>query len=759
VGAGGGVAWGQPQAPHVGYVYPAGGRQGTVVRAVVGGQFLQGAEDVYVSGTGVSGRVVEYVRPLDNEELGRSATFLRNLVRRRWSLQALRGAGGGGPALPSLPDHPWLRDLDERSPWELSRLRRRLFSPKRQPNAQIAEQVELELSIAADAAPGDRELRLLTPAGLSNPVRFQVGTLPEVREEEVGSALGEPGPAVELPVVLNGQILPGEVDRFRLRAHRGQRLVVRMQARRLIPYLADAVPGWCQGVLALYGPRGEEIAYADDYRFDPDPVVYCPIGEEGVYTLEVRDALYRGREDFVYRIVAGELPFITDLFPLGGRAGARVVARVRGWNLPSDRLELDTTAAGPRLRQVVGRCTADLGNEVWYVVDRWAETREAEPNDAPGQAQLVTAPVVVNGRIDRPGDLDRFSFGGKAGEEWVVEVWARRLGSPLDAVLRLLDENGAVVASDDDHPDPEAALYTHHADPYLRIKLPKDGVYQVQLADVQQHGGEEYGYRLYLRRPQPDFALLVTPSSLSVPARQGASLTVHAVRKDGFAGEIEVVLKEAPAGFVLSQTRIAADQEAASATLTPPSEAAGGIFAVRLEGRAQIGGRTVTHEAVPAEEMMQAFAYRHLVPQQELRVAVLGSRPVPAVWRPLVAGIELASPTPLRLPLGRTCELRLKAPETLPDPLNIALADVDFRLCAPARGVTLQRTSVTRGGVSLVFKADANIARVGDKGYLIIEAAGRRASRSLPSGRSAFAYRTSLGVLPPVAFEIVPSGP
>ena len=32
--------------------------------------------------------------------------------------------------------------------------------------------------------------------------------------------------------------------------------------------------------------------------------------------------IYRGREDFVYRIALGELPFITGIFPLG-RPGRR----------------------------------------------------------------------------------------------------------------------------------------------------------------------------------------------------------------------------------------------------------------------------------------------------------------------------------------------------------------------------------------------------------------------------------------------------
>ncbi len=103
-------------------------------------------------------------------------------------------------------------------------------------------------------------------------------------------------------MVLNGQIMPGEVTRFPLKLHGGQQLVITAQARHLIPYLADAVPGWCQAVMALYDAEGKELAYADDNSFDPDPSFYYQVPQDGDYVLAIRDALYRGREDFVYRI-------------------------------------------------------------------------------------------------------------------------------------------------------------------------------------------------------------------------------------------------------------------------------------------------------------------------------------------------------------------------------------------------------------------------------------------------------------------------
>ena len=74
-------------------------------------------------------------------------------------------------------------------------------------------------------------------------------------------------------------------------------------------------------MLALYDAHGKEVAYDDDYRFNPDPTILYQAPNDGQYALAIYDAIYRGREDFVYRITLGEMPFVTSVFPLGGRAG------------------------------------------------------------------------------------------------------------------------------------------------------------------------------------------------------------------------------------------------------------------------------------------------------------------------------------------------------------------------------------------------------------------------------------------------------
>ena len=41
-----------------------------------------------------------------------------------------------------------------------------------------------------------------------------------------------------------------------------------------------------------------------------------------------------------------------------------------------------------------------------------------------------------------------------------------------------------------------------------------------------------------------------------------------------------------------------------------------------IEGRAAVGDQEVTHEAVPADDRMQAFLWRHLVPAADLMALV-----------------------------------------------------------------------------------------------------------------------------------------
>src|SRR5689334_7632034 len=66
--------------PHIGYAYPAGGKQGTTFQVLVGGQNLNGVREVHVSGTGVKATVIKSFRALRNIN-GDERKALQNRMR------------------------------------------------------------------------------------------------------------------------------------------------------------------------------------------------------------------------------------------------------------------------------------------------------------------------------------------------------------------------------------------------------------------------------------------------------------------------------------------------------------------------------------------------------------------------------------------------------------------------------------------------------------------------------------------------------
>jgi len=727
--------------PHIGYLYPAGGQQGSAIKITVGGQFLRDVDRVYVSGKGVTGSVVKNVgrvKPLNpdqRKELQNRLSELRKKQQGPGRRDANRPADintvsdSNKPPV-TLPDHPLLRNLDKLSPKGMQKVREEFLTGKFPASMAISETVIIEITIDANAEPGDRQLRLGTRTGLTNPLCFQVGDLPEISEPEYKDPGKPVTPRGRVPAVLNGQILPGERDRFRFSAKKGQNLTIEAQARHLIPYLADAVPGWFQITLALYDDTGKELAFADDYRFNPDPVLFYKITEDGDYELEIRDSIYRGREDFVYRISLSERPFITQIFPLGGRRGFPTVASLKGWNLDANELLLDTGPDGDSIRETRLR----QSNSVSYAVDNLPECEES--NDT-----IITLPVIINGRTASPGQVDKFRFDGNEGDEVVAEVYARRLNSPLDSLLWLTDSNGQKLARNDDNNDKNVGLLTHNADSYLRFRLPESGTYFVYLADSQSHGGQDFGYRLRISPLQPDFVLLASPSSLNIPPGSTVAVTVEAIRKDGFKGEIELSLKDAPAGFKLGGAKILAGCDRLRFTITSPQKSSQHPVNLQLEGSSDIEGRKVSRMVIPADDMMQAFIYRHLVASQQFLVSV------PDIRRRTPA-FEIMGDNPVRIPAGGVTKVRVKCPKKTP------LTDIKLELSEPPAGLSLEDVNIMPGEITLLLKADADKTKAGTKDNLIVEVSTDITRNPRGGQKKQQKQRVNLGVLPAISLEI-----
>jgi len=709
--------------PRAAAVFPAGGQRGTTVEVTISGRFLATATSILVSGDGVTTRLVGADRPLTQREI----TVARE------EMQAVQSAAAADPAA--------MR--------KLAALRARIAdSVRRNQTPAFAERVVVSISIAPDAAAGARVLRVLTPQGLSNPLVFDVDQLRESTEPGDEAA---PMP-IELPAIVNGRIVPfasargragqrggaqmltGDVDRYRFQARRGESIVAAVRARALQPFIADAVPGWFQAAVTIRDEAGRSLVFADDTATSPDPAAQVVIPDDGWYSLEIGDALSRGRDDFVYRVAVGAFPYVTSVFPLGVRAGTRAQVRLDGWNLPAAHVTYDATTLAPGVHAWM---PAMPFNSVPVAVGDLPETVEREPNDATPVAMPIGIATIVNGRIERAGDVDVFRVQARSGQRLVFEITARTLASALDSMLEVFDADGALLAVNDDCAHPLWGTATHFADSSVIVAAPAAGALFVRVSDTTDRGGPEYGYRLRVSEPRPDVDVRMAPSAIIGPGPMPVTIAVH--RKDGFDGDVTVV----PVGgarVTLAGGRVPSGATQVRATLTLPAPSNLGPQRVRFEARATIGGRVIARPVTPADVRIQAFASEHFVAAPEL-ITVPGGR---GRGR---APARIISVTPLVIPIGGSATVRIALP-----PAARLLERIAFDLVESPPGLTIGNVTVGAQVADIELRAQPGVA--GTRGNLLIGASGERAAAAGAAGEAAVRRRESLGLLPAIPFEL-----
>jgi hypothetical protein len=159
-------------------------------------------------------------------------------------------------------------------------------------------------------------------------------------------------------------------------------------------------------------------------------------------------------------------------------------------------VELKADAA-PGVYPVRVETPSGISNVLLFTLGTYPETAEEESapgalphrNDSIETAEPVrSTPVVVNGTLRGP-ERDVFRVYGKGGERRVFEVEARRSGSAVDPVLRILDGAGKQLARSDDSPG--ASL-----DARLDFTFPAEGNYYVEIADARFSNQGQNFYRL-----------------------------------------------------------------------------------------------------------------------------------------------------------------------------------------------------------------------------------------------------------------------
>jgi hypothetical protein len=224
--------------------------------------------------------------------------------------------------------------------------------------------------------------------------------------------------------------------------------------------------------------------------------------------------------------------------------------------------------------------------------------REQEPNDAPKLATKLPVPGGANGRIQVKRDLDHYAFQAQKGRAVRLEVFARRFGTVLrsrtDASLDVMNASGAILATNDD---------ANGKDPLVTFTPPADGEYVVRVRDLNNKGGDGFGYYLEATHARPDFTLKADPSKAMIGPGSRTAWYVQVTRLNGFAGPVKVDMKGLPAGVAVNPLTIPANMTQGCLVVSASPDAKLDADAVEVIGTAEVEGAPLVRTATSVEEI------------------------------------------------------------------------------------------------------------------------------------------------------------
>lgn len=394
------------------------------------------------------------------------------------------------------------------------------------------------VSIAPEVPAGPHLVRFFNGDGAAEPRTFLVGRREEVTEVEPNDDYRKAqriGPAA---VVVNGRLeKAGDVDSFLIQAEQGKWIVAAVDCYGL----GSSV----DPVVQILDEHGVRVALNHDTH-NLDPLVAWQAPRTGRYFVQVlgfahppaADVAVKGNASYVYRLTLATGPFVRSAFPAGLQRGAKGAVELVGWNLSKVTQPVDGTRVAAA-EQLVFSTADETGDTLWLDVADAPEVTELEPNDLIARPQPVTMPATLNGRIGRPGDVDRFAFTAKKNERFNFQVRAVGLRSPMAARLRVEDTNGVSLVQQ------EGGDLT---DPRLGWTAPADGTYLLTVMDMYGQGGGEWFYRIKSASAPPHFTATVPTHAFFVENGKTNEIKVTLARNDGFKENLTLAVKGLPEG-------------------------------------------------------------------------------------------------------------------------------------------------------------------------------------------------------------------
>jgi hypothetical protein len=498
---------------------------------------------------------------------------------------------------------------------------------------------KFRVTVAPGTPLGYHDVRLVNKWGVSNPRPFVVGDRPEIEEKEPNNDVPQ-AQKVELNTVINGVInQPTDVDFFTFAGKKGQRVLMHVAASSLDSKARPAVE--------LYDTDGNRLTFNRNYR-GHDALADVTLPADADYIVRLSEFTHTaGGPDYYYRLTLTTGPWIDAIVPPMIEPGKTASVSVYGRNLPGGKLDPASIDDGRMLEKLTVSITAPAdpvaqqrlasseiitppqgsldgfeyrlggpnGSSNGYLMmfARGPVQLEKEPNDKPESAQVIQVPGEIAGRVDKRDDRDWYSFTAKKGDVYSIELFGERLGSPADfyMTIRPADPKAGAIAELDDtqemlHP---LQFFSRSSDPQpFRFEAKADGQYLILVGarDAATEYGPRHLYRLRITPEQPDFRLIVMPSTREraeagvLPAGGELVYDVLVWRLDGFKEPITLSAEGLPAGVTCPPQLVNPAQKQATLVFSAAADAAPTVAALTVKGTATVNGKPVLREARPA---------------------------------------------------------------------------------------------------------------------------------------------------------------
>ena len=355
---------------------------------------------------------------------------------------------------------------------------------------------KFDVEIAKDAAPGPHLVRFFNKDGASALRYFIVSPEPELLDAEPNDAFKTPQKIATLPATIGGKLdKAGDVDSFAVALKKGDMLTARVEA-----YVLGST---FDGMLRLVDDSGTQLGFNHDNGRTLDPLLTWAAPSDGTFVVQLMG--------FVYPATSG----------VGFTGGEGCVYRLHLTTKPHERIALPPHNAS-----------------------QGAEVAEQEPNNA----QAINFPCSIPGAIEKAGDEDRFAFTAVKGKAYEFKLLGSRVGSPLDAWLKIENKDGKELARND---DAEGAR-----DPQLTWTAPSDGVFVVAIGDLTHHGGPDYIYRLAIAEAKPSVTATTVSHSVVVTAEKAGEIKATVKRVNGLKSKLQLAAKGLPEGVSAAEVDV-----------------------------------------------------------------------------------------------------------------------------------------------------------------------------------------------------------